>query len=192
MTLPAAAVPLPPVTLADGITMRTAVEDDAKALADAYTRNREHLRPSSPRRDESFFTADGQAARLRDQLEQWESGRMVPWVLTGGERILGTVTLSHIVLGPWRNGHLGYWIDAGHLGRGLASLAVRSVCRVADERLGLHRIEASTLVENVPSQGVLLRCGFTRIGMAPDYLHIAGAWRDHLLFQRVLHNRPAA
>ncbi|MGP3945576.1 MULTISPECIES: GNAT family N-acetyltransferase [Streptomyces] len=183
---------LPAVPLADGITMRIPVPDDAEALADAYTRNREHLHPTSPRREESFFTADGQAARLRDQLEQWELGRMVPWVLAGAERILGTVTLSHIVLGPWRNAHLAYWLDTGHLGRGLTTLAVRSACRVADEQLGLHRIEASTLVENVPSQRVLLRCEFTRIGMAPDYLHIAGAWRDHLLFQRVLNDRPSA
>ncbi|WP_425574369.1 GNAT family N-acetyltransferase [Streptomyces javensis] len=180
----------PPMTLADGITMRIAAADDAEALADAFTRNLEHLRPTSPPRDESFFTAGGQAARLRDQLEQWESGRLVPLVLTDGERILGTVALSHIVLGPWRNAHLSYWVDAGHVGRGLATRAVRSVCRTADERLGLHRIEASTLVENVPSQRVLLGCGFTRIGMAPDYLHIAGAWRDHLLFQRVLNDRP--
>ncbi|MGW7595664.1 GNAT family N-acetyltransferase, partial [Streptomyces rubiginosohelvolus] len=83
---------LPPVPLADGITLRIAAEGDAEALADAFTRNLEHLLPSSPRRDESFFTADGQAARLRDQLEQWESGRLVPWVLAGGERILGAVT----------------------------------------------------------------------------------------------------
>jgi ribosomal-protein-alanine N-acetyltransferase len=26
---------------------------------------------------------------------------------------------------------------------------------------------------------------FTEIGVAPAYLRIAGAWRDHLLFQRV-------
>ncbi|MFK4274243.1 GNAT family N-acetyltransferase, partial [Streptomyces milbemycinicus] len=94
---------IPPVALADGITMRLAVQEDAEALLDAYVRNREHLRPTSPHRDESFFTRDGQAARLRDQLEQWEAGRTVPWVLAGDGRILGTVTLSHIVLGPWRN-----------------------------------------------------------------------------------------
>ncbi|MCO8305700.1 MULTISPECIES: GNAT family N-acetyltransferase [Streptomyces] len=182
---------IPPVSLADGITMRLAVQEDAEALLDAYVRNREHLRPTSPHRDESFFTRDGQAARLRDQLEQWEAGRTVPWVLAGDGRILGTVTLSHIVLGPWRNAHLGYWVDAGHLGRKLATGATRFACRAADEHLGLHRVEASTLVENVPSQRVLLGCGFTRIGSAPEYLHIAGAWRDHLIFQRVLNDRPA-
>jgi ribosomal-protein-alanine N-acetyltransferase len=31
---------------------------------------------------------------------------------------------------------------------------------------------------------VLEKNRFTRIGLAPRYLRIAGAWRDHLLFQR--------
>jgi len=29
---------------------------------------------------------------------------------------------------------------------------------------------------------VVEKLGFTRIGMAPKYLHIDGDWRDHLLF----------
>ncbi|WAP54657.1 GNAT family protein [Streptomyces luomodiensis] len=182
---------IPPVTLADGIVMRPAVQTDAEALADAYVRNREHLAPTSPHRDESFFTAEGQDARLRDELAQWEAGRLVPWVLAGDGRILGTVTLSQIVLGPWRNANLGYWIDAGHLGRGLATRAARSACRAADEHLGLHRVAAGTLTDNVASQRVLLGSGFTWIGRAPDYLYIAGAWREHLIFQRILNERPA-
>ena len=51
-------------------------------------------------------------------------------------------------------------------------------------RLGLHRLEAGTLVDNVASQRVLEKNGFELIGLARNYLHIAGAWRDHLLFQR--------
>jgi [ribosomal protein S5]-alanine N-acetyltransferase len=39
-------------------------------------------------------------------------------------------------------------------------------------------------VDNVPSQRVLEKNGFTRIGVAPRYLEIAGAWSDHVLFQR--------
>jgi ribosomal-protein-alanine N-acetyltransferase len=49
----------------------------------------------------------------------------------------------------------------------------------------LHRVEAATLVDNLPSQAVLRRNGFTLIGLAPRYLRIAGTWRDHLLFQRL-------
>jgi ribosomal-protein-alanine N-acetyltransferase len=37
----------------------------------------------------------------------------------------------------------------------------------------------------VPSQRVLEKNGFERIGLARNYLRINGDWRDFLLFQRV-------
>ncbi|GAA5609008.1 hypothetical protein Spla01_00136 [Streptomyces platensis] len=65
-----------------------------------------------------------------------------------------------------------------------------SVCRTAREAIGLHRIEATTLLDNDPSQRVLEKSGFEPIGMASRYLHINGEWRDHRLFQRILHAGP--
>ena len=50
--------------------------------------------------------------------------------------------------------------------------------RVAFGELGLHRLQAETLLDNVASQKVLERNGFVRIGMAPTYLKIAGRWQD--------------
>ncbi|GII60998.1 hypothetical protein Skr01_10830 [Sphaerisporangium krabiense] len=169
--------------------MRSLTQGDAEALWRAYVRNREHLRPWEPRRGEDFFTMEGQRAFVADRLAQRAAGRALPLVLAQGERIVGSMTLSTIVLGPFRSASLGYWIDAGHNGRGLATTAVRLVCRTADEYLGLHRLEASTLVHNAASQRVLGKCGFSQIGAAPDYLHIDGAWRDCLLFQRILNRR---
>lgn len=95
-----------------------------------------------------------------------------------------------ITLGAFRSGNLGYWVDAAYNGRGLATGAVELVCQAAGERLGLHRIEAGTLVRNLASQRVLGKAGFELIGTAPRYLHIDGEWRDHLLFQRILNDRP--
>lgn len=57
---------------------------------------------------------------------------------------------------------------------------------MARDELGLHRIEASTLLHNAASQRVLLKAGFQQIGMAPRYLQIAGKWQDHYLYQVVL------
>lgn len=176
--------------LADGVVLRLAALTDAEALATAYRENRDHLAPWNPRRGADFFTTAGQTARLRSQLDEYLAGRQVPWLLVDGARVVGVATLSGVTLGPFCSAYLGYWIAAGHLGRGLATAAVRRVCEAAAGELGLHRIEATTLVDNVRSQRVLAKCGFEHIGTAPRYLHINGEWRDHHMFQRVLHDAP--
>ena len=56
--------------------------------------------------------------------------------------------------------------------------------------LGLHRLEAGTMVENVASQRVLEARGFEKFGLAPGLLFLNGAWRDHVLYQKLLHDRP--
>ena len=73
--------------------------------------------------------------------------------------------------------------------RGLARASVDYLGEQALE-LGLHRLEAGTMVENVASQRVLEACGYERFGLAPKLLFLNGAWRDHLLFQKLLHDRP--
>ncbi|MEV8566596.1 GNAT family protein [Streptomyces sp. NPDC051322] len=179
--------------IADGIRFRPADLSDAEPLAAAYRRNRAHLRPWDPVRPESFFTAEGQLARLRGMLAERDAGRSAHWVLDepggGGGRVLGSVNLNNVALGPFCSADLGYWIDAGYTGRGLASGAVDEVCRIARDELGLHRVAAGTLLDNAASQRVLAKCGFEPFGTAPRYLHINGEWRDHRLFQRILHER---
>jgi ribosomal-protein-alanine N-acetyltransferase len=151
--------------------------EDAGELAAVLVENRGFLASSSPINDERFFTAAGQ----RERIENDASERFV--ILDGG-RIAGTVTMSNIVLGPLHSATLGYWVAERVNGRGLATRAVREVIGIAFEELGLHRLEAATLVDNAPSQRVLEKNGFELIGLARRYLQIAGEWRDHLLFQR--------
>lgn len=179
------------VSLTSDVLIRPVTLDDAAALARAYRRNRAHLEPWDPDRPAAFFTEQGQVDRLRVQLEEGRAGRSAHWVLVGGGEILGHAALSNIVLGPVRSGNLGYWIDAGHVGKGLASSAANVVCEAADSQLGLHRVEAGTLLHNTASQRVLTKCGFQEYGVAPGFLYIQGAWRDHRLFQRILNDRPA-
>ncbi|NUR98762.1 MAG: GNAT family N-acetyltransferase [Kribbellaceae bacterium] len=176
-------------TLSDDVVLRVATLDDAAAFAEAQVRNREHLRPWEPVRSERWFTTAGQVDRLRSQLVRFERREVVPWFLFQDDRVVGAMTLTDIVPGPFRSASLGYWIDAGLLGKGLATTAVRAVAEIADRELLLHRIEASTLITNEASQRVLTKCGFARIGTAPDNLHIAGAWQDCHLYQRILNTR---
>jgi ribosomal-protein-alanine N-acetyltransferase len=93
--------------------------------------------------------------------------------------------VADIVRGAFQSGHLGYWVGRAHNGRGVATAAVAEVTRRAFAELGLHRLQAATLPHNAGSQRVLARNGFSRIGLAPRYLNIAGRWQDHLLYQRL-------
>jgi ribosomal-protein-alanine N-acetyltransferase len=80
---------------------------------------------------------------------------------------------------------VGYWVDEGHNGRGLATRAVAEVLECAFGEHGLHRVSAGTLRDNYASQQVLAKNGFTQIGVARKHLLIAGDWRDSLLFERL-------
>lgn len=176
--------------LIDGIVLRPVTVSDAEPLARAYVRNREYLAPWEPVRDEDFFTARRQAMILGLEEESRRAGRSMRWILAADSGdLVGSMTLSGITLGPFRNASLGYWVDGGLAGRGLATAAVQQVCHIANRELGLHRIQAGTLLDNAGSQRVLIKSGFEPFGVAPRYLYIAGRWQDHRLFQRILNDR---
>ncbi len=158
--------------------------DDAAALARLLRDNRDNLAPYEPPRAESYFTEEGQAAVIADLLREHERGAVLPQVILGADReVAGRITLNHIARGPFQSCSVGYWLGAAHRGQGLATAAVGSVKALAFGDLGLHRIEAGTLLHNVASQQVLRRNGFVPFGVAPHYLHIGGRWQDHVLFQ---------
>ena len=151
---------------------------DAEELGALLVANREFLAPFEPVRPERFFTPVGQAERIAEHANLF--------AILDDEAIAGTIAISNVVHGAFCSATLGYWVDRARNGRGLASAAVDAALATAFGQLGLHRLEAGTLVDNVGSQRVLERNGFTRIGVAPHYLHIGGAWRDHVLFQRTI------
>ncbi|HCB07782.1 MAG TPA: hypothetical protein DEQ43_26605 [Nocardioides bacterium] len=179
------AVPAP-----DGYSFRPFVLDDAAALAAAYTRNRDHLERWDPARPEEFYTVEGQRKEAEQRLDLQERGLFALYVAVGpGGDLVGRLNIQNIVRGPMQGGVLGYWVDREHTRRGVATAAVEYLEGEA-LRLGLHRLEAGTMVENLPSQRVLLARGFEQYGMAPKLLFLNGAWRDHVLFQKLLHDRP--
>jgi ribosomal-protein-alanine N-acetyltransferase len=160
--------------------------DDAERLAEILAASRAFLAPFEPHRPESYFTLSGQREVVEQALEAQAAGMLVAHVILSEDgRVAGRINLNNIVRGPFLSCSVGYWLDERATGRGLASRALAAMLDVAFFEVGLHRVEAGTLVDNVASQKVLERNGFIRFGLAPRYLHIAGEWRDHLLFQKL-------
>jgi [ribosomal protein S5]-alanine N-acetyltransferase len=165
------------------LVTRLVTWQDAKALAELAVANRDFLAPYEPDRDPRYYTVAGQDAVVRSALERHAAGFTLPHVITVDAQVVGRVTLNEIVRGPLQSCSLGYWVAEPFGGQGLATAAASELVAWAFGPLGLHRVQAGTLADNVRSQRVLERVGFVRYGLAPQYLHIAGAWRDHVLHQ---------
>lgn len=124
------------------------------------TVNRAYFAAAVPDRGDDFFA--GYPARHAALLAMQQAGTDVFHVLvTADGRVAGRVNLVDVSGGE---AELGYRIGAEFTGRGVATGAVRDVCRLAGTDYGLARLRATVDPGNHASRTVLLRNGFTLAG----------------------------
>ena len=167
------------------LALRNLTPENTEEMLDYCIRNEEHLRQYEPTRDSGFYTYEGQKEILTESFRQYIAGTSIDLGIFKDEKLIGKIKLSNIVYGILRNAFVGYSIDKEHQGKGYMKEALNTVCSYAFEEMGLHRLEASTLMENSRSQGVLKACGFNELGISEKYLYINGEWRDHKIFYKV-------
>lgn len=97
-------------------------------------------------------------------------------------QLVGGITYSNIRRGVTQSASAGYWVGRRFARQGVMSAAICLTLDWAFGEMGLHRVEAACLPENIPSADLLLKCGFTEEGYARRYLRINGRWQDHRLF----------
>jgi ribosomal-protein-alanine N-acetyltransferase len=117
-------------------------------------------------------------------------GQAMPFALTWDYEMVGMLTVNGITWGSARWASLGYWVARSHAGRGITPTAVALVSDHLLTTVGLHRIEIAIRPENAASLRVVEKLGYTEIGLARRFLHIAGEWRDHRVFQVLAEDVP--
>ncbi|CAB5005506.1 MAG: GNAT family N-acetyltransferase [Actinobacteria bacterium] len=173
-----------PVTLTDGqVTLRPLRQRDVTEWREVRTRNASWLGPwesSLPQGDDERPATF--AAMVRRLRVEGRAGRTMAFAVIHEGRFVGQVTLGGITWGSLRSAYVGYWIDSAVAGRGIMPIAVAMVCDHGWLTMGLHRIEVNVRPENAPSLRVVDKLGFRYEGLRPRYLHIDGAWRDHVTY----------
>jgi RimJ/RimL family protein N-acetyltransferase len=96
-------------------------------------------------------------------------------------RILGGASIYDIE-SEWRRASTGYWLAPRARGRGIATRAVRLLARWALADLGIERLQLTCGPDNVASQRVAERAGFTREGVLRSHLPFKGQRRDTVVF----------
>jgi RimJ/RimL family protein N-acetyltransferase len=173
------AFPDPPLS-AGGVVLRRPEWDDVAWIADACgDRELSRYVPAIPY---PYSEADarayaGYAARA------WAEGSAATFVIAEvrGGRALGMIAL-HLFAGDPGLAEVGYWLHRQARGRGAATTAVRLVAGWAFERLGIGRLSLQTAPENLASQRVAERAGFTREGVLRGWLATADGRRDSVMF----------
>jgi ribosomal-protein-alanine N-acetyltransferase len=171
------------------LVLRAPRPTDVTEIRRVLRANHEHLRPWSarPLSSEDPTSISSVSKSVVHQRHEWKAGRAFALMVaeqTRPSRFVGKVSLSGIVRGPFCSAYLGYWIAEEHQGKGFATEAVRAVLDFTFGDAGLHRVQAAVMPRNERSLCVIERLGFRREGYAERYLHIAGAWEDHILFAR--------
>lgn len=160
--------------------------EDAAAIAAHRIRDAKAFAPWEPAQPDSFFTAEGQVARIEQLLEGYHAGATWPAVILADGVVAGQVTLGTILRQPHlRTASVGYWIGSVFHNQGHATRAVGEILKVMAGE-GLHRAEAFTRFENLASQTVLRRNGFRPHGVAQDHIFLDGAWHDVILWEQIL------
>jgi ribosomal-protein-alanine N-acetyltransferase len=167
------------------LVLRTIDDTFAARCLDYVVRNREFFSAWNPLVDETFYTLEFQAQKLRIERELRAQDRGVRlWLFEKEDRahgrIIGDLAFSNIVRGAFQSCHLGYKTDGAAINRGYMTEALARAIRFAFADMRLHRIEANIMPRNIRSIRVVEKLGFTNEGLSRKYLKIAGVWEDHL------------
>ncbi len=184
----------PPRIETERLVLAIGAAHDAPAMAAYLTANREFHAPTAPRMGDDYYTEAHWAARFPTHRDEFERAQSLRLLVRAREAprgaVLGVANFSNVVWGPFCACFLGYHLDARWEGRGVMHEALSAALAYVFDDLGLHRVMANHLPENVRSARLLRRLGFVPEGYARDYLFIDGAWRDHVL-TALTNPRPA-
>lgn len=173
------------------VTLRLPDMGDFQAWAGLREASRRFLVPWEPAWPADDLTRPAFRRRIARYRQDWRDDQGYAFFVHRHEdgALVGGLTLTNVRRGVAQTVSLGYWMGEGFAGQGYMSAAVRTVIPHALGALGFRRVEAACVPHNAASVGLLERVGFTREGIARQYLCINGTWMDHALYAFVQGDR---
>jgi len=161
----------------DHLAVRSLEPGDAEMVFALIEGNRMHLRPWMPWELTTRSAADTRgfierAVTAEDDLEG--NGIFVDGELVGaiGMRIDPLNDAAEI----------GYWLDAGHQGRGIVTRVASRFVEHAFSAAGVHRVEIKAAVENRRSRAVAERLGFREEATLREALKTSAGYMDAVVY----------
>jgi ribosomal-protein-serine acetyltransferase len=149
--------------VSDSVELRQMTEHDADELTRLIDRNRTYLREWLPWLDNSTSIID--AARfIGRSIEQAEDNNGLTLGIVCHGKLAGVIG-QHYVDSLNRRTEIGYWIDAGHQGRGIVTRSTACLTDYAFRHQDCNRVMLHCAVGNLKSRAVAERLGFVQEGI---------------------------
>lgn len=163
----------------DRLLLRPLSPDDAEAMF-SYTSQPESFR-FLRRAPHQSIEEDRQFLQKAAEAYQTHSDFIWGICEKGSGRLIGTCRLFDLHLTD-RRAEVSYLIHPAYQGRGIASDTVRALIRYAFGELGLVRLQARCVSENIGSERVMQKCGMALEGTLRSYANIHNSWKDFKLY----------
>lgn len=166
---------------ADGLAVRPASRDDAKAICGIYN-------AAVAERGSTFETEPRSADDFGDRVDD---ARFPLLVGDAGDGVIGWAGLAFYSSRPCYAGigECSVYVAAGARGRGVGT-ALTEALAAASEGNGFHKMIGKLFTDNDASLRLVERCGFVSVGLHRRHGQLEGEWRDVLVVERLLD--PAA
>ncbi len=173
-----------PVLESSNIILRAPRSSDWAKWVETRAASRKFLTPWEPKWSQDALSRSTFKYRIKRYAEEARDETGFSFFLFHREtdELVGGVTVSNIRRGVAQIATLGYWSAEKHSRQGYMYEAILVLLPWLFNEQGLHRVEAACLPANIASFKLLEKLGFTREGLARQYLCINGVWHDHLLY----------
>ncbi|MCK5672305.1 MAG: GNAT family N-acetyltransferase [Spirochaetales bacterium] len=174
-----------PILLTQNLKLVIVRESFSKKVLAYYIRNRDSFKIWEPGRQEDFYTSAYHKTALKEGLKRVKDGKEYRFMIFEKDdfelnKVIGVLSFSSIVQGPFLSCFVGYSIDNKIQNKGYMTQALKAGIDFIFNTIGLHRIEANIMPNNIPSLKVATKLGFKNEGLSPKYLKINGTWEDHV------------
>jgi len=168
----------------ENLILRTLELEDIHILKEYIIDNIAFMEKWSPKTDSSFYETENLEKIVLQEIEQNKSKSTLKLhiFLKEKNKLIGSISLSNIVYGPFLSCFLGYKLHKDYIKKGYMSEALEKIIHIAFKEFKLHRIEANIIPQNIASQKLVQKFGFENEGLSKKYLKINGVWEDHYHF----------
>jgi ribosomal-protein-serine acetyltransferase len=154
---------------------------NAEELFALVDRNRAYLKQFLPWVDHNLKVEDSKRF-IHNCRHQYKAGVGFSLCIFYQTKIVGTLGFHYIDTVNYRT-DMGYWLSEDQQGKGIIHRSCKGMIAYAFETLKLHRIDIECAIDNVASQHVAEKLGFTKEAVLRESSYLQGRFHDTFLYR---------